>query len=192
MHIHSAPLWTFLPGVSLNAHIMTVFTEQNGPSLTLLSDREPENSLCCKRLISTALPGPHFSRSVTLYTGLTVNGSHLGQFTLQYRKSLDRFMRTNSGCLVIIFHRSLSHFGMKDERGEGGMKRTRRGKLWKTLLITSRSYRQVPSSDDEVASARWVSSAERTYSACRSLLPLSPDMRGRLEKCSAYDSGWLR
>lgn len=66
-------------------------------------------------------------------------------------KSLDWFMRTNSTCFVLIFHRFFSHFGMKDESREGGRERTRRGKLWKTLLITSRSNRQVLSSDDEVA-----------------------------------------
>lgn len=93
---------------------MAIFTEQNGPSLTLTSDREPENSFCYKRLIETPLPGPYFSCTVTLYTSCIVNGSHPGEFTLQYRKSLDRFTRTNSAGFDTIFH---SHFGMKDKRG---------------------------------------------------------------------------
>lgn len=195
MHIHSAPQWTFGQQWVL---ISTSWQYSLG--------RMARHSLSCIESLRTysAIKGQskacylalHFSCTVTLNTSPILNGSNLGQFTLQYGKSLDSFMRTNIACHCIS--KILPTFwdeGWVKERRKG-----KEGKSLKDLIDHTQESSTAPFFwwwSSHPVSANWISiagreKAERTYSACRSLLPLSPDMWGRLEKCSAYDSRWLR
>lgn len=100
----------------VNAHITAQFTQQNGPSLTLPSDRD-QNSLPDKRLISTPLPGPRFSRTVKPHSFMA-SGSHLGHTSPYGVKSLDRFTRTNRAfSSSSYFTDPFPHCGTKDKKG---------------------------------------------------------------------------
>lgn len=134
---------------------MTVFSEQNGPSLTL-THREPENSLCYKRLIWSRLPGPHFSHATfTPSTSVRVNESHLWAVHLTIWKIIRQIYGGKQRRGLFVFLSSLFNDPFHTQRLKAkGRRRHGKDERGEPYWSPPRSHRQLPSCDDEVATQR--------------------------------------